>query len=117
MYLTAKVRGRGRPEGEEGLPYKLVKRCPQRGLKYVWVSEEHKKEMRKLASEMNDIERGILYSAFFTITRLMISTEKMHSHRARRLREVREVAMGRENPSSISDESESSTAGSRTLYY
>ncbi|KAM3081975.1 hypothetical protein ACMFMG_004435 [Clarireedia jacksonii] len=60
MYLSAKVRGRGTPEGrEEGLPYTLVQVSPQRGLKYSWVREVHKEEMRILAAEMGDEARGI----------------------------------------------------------
>lgn len=56
LYLSAKVRERK----EEGLPYGLVQRYPQRGLKYTWVREEHKEEMRQLALEMDDDTRGIL---------------------------------------------------------
>jgi hypothetical protein len=60
MYLTAKVRGRSTPEGkEEALPYTLVQMNPQRGLKYSWVKEVHKKEMRILAAEMDDEARGM----------------------------------------------------------
>jgi hypothetical protein len=60
MFLSAKVRGRSTPEGkEEGLPYTLVQMNPQRGLKYSWVKEEHKKVMRVLAAEMDDEARGM----------------------------------------------------------
>ncbi|PQE10797.1 hypothetical protein CJF30_00008942 [Rutstroemia sp. NJR-2017a BBW] len=104
MYLSAKVRGRSTPEGKaEALPYTLVQMNPQKGLKYSWVKEIHKKEMRILAAEMDDEAR-----------------ERMHSNRAQRLRKEREDkerASGRESLErsssiSMSDDSESSTAGS-----
>ncbi|PQE09055.1 hypothetical protein CJF30_00010825 [Rutstroemia sp. NJR-2017a BBW] len=63
VYLSAKVRQSKTPEGkEEELPYGLVQRYPQRGLKYTWVGEEHKEQMRKLALQMDDDTRERTYS-------------------------------------------------------
>ncbi|PQE03473.1 hypothetical protein CJF30_00010880 [Rutstroemia sp. NJR-2017a BBW] len=101
MYLCAKVRGRGTPEGkEEGLPYTLVQRYPERGQKYTWVKEEHKEEMRKLALEMDDNTREIKYSR--------------NAQKLRTEREARKTAVGKKRSFStfVADGLESSSAGS-----
>ncbi|KAM3066517.1 hypothetical protein ACMFMG_012015 [Clarireedia jacksonii] len=68
VYLDAKVRKRRTLEGkEEGLPYTLVQRYPQRGLKYSWVGEQHKREMMKLASEMDDDTRDLLVWSIWSV--------------------------------------------------
>ncbi|KAF7891469.1 uncharacterized protein EAF02_001794 [Botrytis sinoallii] len=57
-YISAKVRRRGTPAGRlEGIPYTLVQKHPERAMKYSWVSEQHRNEMRILAEETSDQER------------------------------------------------------------
>ncbi|TGO33306.1 hypothetical protein BHYA_0253g00030 [Botrytis hyacinthi] len=57
-YISAKVRRRGTPAGRlEGIPYTLVQKHPERAMKYSWVLEQHRNEMRRLAEDMGDQER------------------------------------------------------------
>lgn len=66
--ISAKVRRRGTPVGRlEALPSTLVQKHPERAMKYPWVSEIHRAEMRKLAAEMSDLERGTCLSSPYPI--------------------------------------------------
>ncbi|KAM0146906.1 hypothetical protein ACHAPG_010893 [Botrytis cinerea] len=62
-YISAKVRRRGTPAGRlEGIPYTLVQKHPERAMKYSWVSEHHRVEMKRLAEIMADQDREIFNS-------------------------------------------------------
>ncbi|TEY86679.1 hypothetical protein BOTCAL_0004g00330 [Botryotinia calthae] len=59
-FISAKVRRRGTPAGRlEGIPYTLVQKHPERAMRYSWVSEQHRIEMKRLAEETTDQKREI----------------------------------------------------------
>ncbi|KAK6599225.1 hypothetical protein H4I96_08429 [Botrytis cinerea] len=61
--IKIKVRRRGTPAGRlEGIPYTLVQKHPERAMKYSWVSEHHRVEMKRLAEIMADQDREIFNS-------------------------------------------------------